>query len=109
MYRPVRLLIVPALALSGSAGSEAIAGEVVDASTLRGKVVCGYRGWFRCPGDAADLGWVHWSRNRKHYPDGYEELYDLQDDPRERQNRFELRDGNIGRPGQNLGNSQGIA
>jgi hypothetical protein len=36
----------------------------VDASTVRGKVMCGYQGWFRCPGDGADLGWVHWSRDR---------------------------------------------
>lgn len=35
----------------------------IDASTVRGKVMCGYQGWFRCPGDAADMGWVHWSRD----------------------------------------------
>ncbi len=40
-------------------------GEVVDATTLRGKVMAGYQGWFRCPGDAAGLGWAHWSRDRK--------------------------------------------
>jgi hypothetical protein len=37
----------------------------VDATTLRGRVLCGYQGWFRCPGDAAGLGWVHWSRDAK--------------------------------------------
>ncbi|MEI7728219.1 MAG: glycoside hydrolase family 71/99-like protein [Verrucomicrobiota bacterium] len=37
----------------------------VDATSLRGKVMCGYQGWFRCPGDAANLGWIHWSRNSK--------------------------------------------
>lgn len=39
--------------------------EVVDASTLRGKVLCGYQGWFRCPGDAAGMGWIHWSRDSR--------------------------------------------
>jgi hypothetical protein len=34
----------------------------VDATTLHRKVLCGYQGWFRCPGDPADQGWVHWSR-----------------------------------------------
>lgn len=36
---------------------------VIDAPSLRHKVLCGYQGWFRCPGDAADEGWRHWSRN----------------------------------------------
>jgi len=35
----------------------------VDASTLRHKVLCGYQGWFRCPGDPANEGWRHWSRS----------------------------------------------
>lgn len=35
----------------------------IDATTLRGKVLCGYQGWFRCPGDLSEQGWVHWSRN----------------------------------------------
>ncbi len=35
----------------------------VDASTLRHKVLCGYQGWFRCPGDPAGEGWRHWGRD----------------------------------------------
>jgi hypothetical protein len=34
----------------------------VDASTLRHRVLCGYQGWFRCPGDRSGEGWLHWSR-----------------------------------------------
>jgi hypothetical protein len=37
----------------------------VDASTLRHKVLCGYQGWFRCPGDPTGDGWRHWSRDPK--------------------------------------------
>ncbi len=34
----------------------------IDATTLHHKVLCGYQGWFRCPGDGTDRGWTHWSR-----------------------------------------------
>lgn len=36
----------------------------VDTSTLTGKVMCGYQGWFNCEGDGADHGWVHWVKGR---------------------------------------------
>ena len=36
----------------------------VDTSTLTGKVMVGYQGWFNCEGDGADLGWTHWAKNR---------------------------------------------
>jgi hypothetical protein len=35
----------------------------IDPTTLRHKVICGYQGWFRCPGDPANEGWKHWSRS----------------------------------------------
>ena len=37
----------------------------VGASTLTGKVMCGYQGWFNCEGDGADLGWTHWAKSRR--------------------------------------------
>ena len=38
----------------------------VDASTLTGKVMCGYQGWFAGEGDGAELGFQHWTK--KHGP-----------------------------------------
>jgi len=39
--------------------------NIVDATSLHGKIMCGYQGWFRCPGDRANMGWVHWSRDSR--------------------------------------------
>ncbi len=39
--------------------------SVVDRSTLDGKIMCGYQGWFNCDGDGTHLGWIHWARDRK--------------------------------------------
>ena len=36
----------------------------VDPSTLTGKVMCGYQGWFNCEGDGANRGWVHWVKSK---------------------------------------------
>ena len=36
--------------------------QTVDATTLRKKILCGYQGWFRCPGDGGNQ-WIHWSRS----------------------------------------------
>src|SRR5260370_40517121 len=32
----------------------------VDATTLDGKVLCGYQGWFNTPCDGAKFGFTHW-------------------------------------------------
>jgi hypothetical protein len=35
-----------------------------DPTSLTGKVMTGYQGWFNCEGDGAGLGWTHWATNR---------------------------------------------
>ena len=36
----------------------------VDTSTLTGKVMCGYQGWFACEGDGGERGFQHWTKGR---------------------------------------------
>lgn len=33
---------------------------MVDTTSLRGKVMCGYQGWFGTPNDGGARGWTHW-------------------------------------------------
>jgi hypothetical protein len=55
------------LAYSLARGGESHTGlderPAIDATTVHHKVICGYQGWFRCPGDPANEGWRHWSRD----------------------------------------------
>src|SRR5271170_227125 len=39
--------------------------QSVDASTIQGKVLVGYQGWFRCPGDGSpENEWARWFRQK---------------------------------------------
>lgn len=50
-------------AVPPAAGSNA---AEVDASTLSGKLLMGYQGWFGCPGDGSALDrWEHWFQRRQ--------------------------------------------
>lgn len=44
------------------AGCIGPAPRAVDGSTLTGKVMCGYQGWFNAEGDGANRGYNHWTR-----------------------------------------------
>lgn len=36
------------------------AADTVDPTTLTGKLIMGYQGWFNCPNDGTSVGWWHW-------------------------------------------------
>lgn len=59
----VRLVLLTAALCFGASGFLAAQPpNQVDATTLDGKVLCGYQAWFRCPTDGTNSGWMHWSR-----------------------------------------------
>ena len=68
------LLLVPLWVASGAPAAETPTDEPwlrpcqgptrtdVDATTLDGKVLCGYQGWFNTPGDGTGFGFTHWGQ-----------------------------------------------
>lgn len=73
----------------------------VDRSTLTNKVMVGYQGWFNCETDGADLGWTHWSKDRKKMfgpgnvtVDLWPDMSELDDDERFATG-FTLKDGSV--------------
>jgi autotransporter-associated beta strand protein len=45
--------------------------DYVDPSSLKGKVMAGYQGWFRTPNDIEDGGWRHWVRDQTMAPENF--------------------------------------
>ena len=68
------LLVLPTLFISVAPAADAPPSEPwllpytgptrsdVDATTLDGKVLCGYQGWFNTPDDGTDFGFGHWGQ-----------------------------------------------
>ena len=59
----------------------------VDTSTLHGKVMCGYQGWFTCEGDGSGFGWHHYGNRGGFQPgrcsiDLWPDVSELDDDER---------------------------
>jgi hypothetical protein len=77
---------------TAEADSSQVGAAVVDRSSLVGKVMCGYQGWFNAPGDGADRGWVHWNKRAQKIEDGTAS-FDLWPDMSEysKEERFETR------------------
>lgn len=69
----------------------------VDRSTLTGKVMCGYQGWFNAPGDGSGRGWRHYPRRGQFKPgfaniDLWPDVRDLDNDEKYR-TPFRYKDG----------------
>lgn len=45
--------------------------DYIDPSSLKGKVMAGYQGWFRTPNDIEDGGWRHWVRGQTMAPENF--------------------------------------
>lgn len=60
--KDMRVAIAMVFILLFPSASQSFA-QVVDRSTLIGKVLLGYQGWFRCPaGGGVETNWSHWNR-----------------------------------------------
>ena len=55
-------VVLAVLLCAASLAPETAGAQTIDRSTMTNKVMCGYQGWFSCPGDGNDpaMGWSHW-------------------------------------------------
>ena len=48
--------------------AESVAKDRINNTSVIGKIICGYQGWFNAEGDGANLGWKHYVSNGKFEP-----------------------------------------
>ena len=60
---PTPLFLADTAFLAPYSGPTYAGGTPVDATTMVGKLMAGYQGWFGGPGDDDNIGWSHWSSN----------------------------------------------
>jgi len=93
------VLLSAAASCADDPSPQQAAGSSVDASTLTGKVMCGYQGWFAADGDGSGRGWVHYSLGGRFRPgrcsiDFWPDVSDLDDDEKY-PTAFRHRDGSV--------------
>jgi hypothetical protein len=76
------ILVWAALAAASLWGAD---DKPVDRSSMTGKVLCGYQGWYTCPGDGSGLGWQHYAARGRFEPgscciDLWPDVSELDDD-----------------------------
>jgi len=57
---PTTLYLQDTAFLGPYTGPSYVGGAPVDATTLVGKTIAGYQGWYGAPGDQDNIGWSHW-------------------------------------------------
>ena len=82
-----------------SVRSQSASVKPVDTSTLTGKVMCGYQGWFAAEGDGAGRGWFHYGLRGAFEPgrcsiDLWPDVSELDDDEKY-PTAFRHRDGSV--------------
>lgn len=71
----------------------------VDPTTMQGKVLCGYQGWFTTPGDGSERSWSHYGRRGRFEPgrcsiDLWPDVSELDADEKA-ETRFQHSDGSV--------------
>ena len=62
------VFVIALLSISSFADANKPPIKKVDNTTLTGKVMCGYQGWFGCPNDGSHCGWSHYGYGQKFKP-----------------------------------------